>query len=217
MCYILFSSNWVKIARRIHQLNLVEEEEDPDTESDDSDDPDAQNNNHDKKEYDMREEEAYAVLASSKSRAARAAVRRHTQLFVTPPNVRLGLMLVTKEHLNWALVVQKVKKRSPLYGKVFTGDIVLSVDGYEDPRLILDMMEIAVETERRVLVMTPRCRDDDTPLVRVHNSIRDIPDFEQPQQQAVTAGPAEQNRHHATTTTTTTTTTTIQNPDNQNR
>jgi len=128
-------------------------------------------------------EELYAVLAGGRSRAARATTKRNIRLFTAPPGM-LGIQIGTLSHRS-GVMVTKVMPTSPFFGRVFVGDIILSVDGYivaknSPASSVHDIVMLRQDTDRELTILTTpgHCRYEDSNHVLLVGETPDIDDFE---------------------------------------
>jgi hypothetical protein len=95
-----------------------------------------------------------AVAASATSRSAAAAGPLLVLVEITAPKGKLGIVLDTVE--GKGPIVHRVQSESPLKGKVFEGDIIVSINGVDtrpmDATKITTIMIETAENERQLVV-----------------------------------------------------------------
>lgn len=128
-------------------------------------------------------EEIYSALVGRRSRASRAAGKRNITVFTAPPG-KLGIQIGTLPHRT-GVMVTCVMPSSPFFGRIWMGDIILSVDGYDATKnspasTIYDIMTLHQDNDRELTVLTTpgRCRDEYSNEVLMTGNFPDIDDFE---------------------------------------
>jgi len=173
VAYAVLTSNWKRRAKKIYDLNNEDEEkhfpeEDVETITE--------------IEENEEEEEMYAALKSKKRRGAKATARQNLLVLTAPPGV-LGIRIANLVHRPGCTIVE-VFPESPLYGQMFPGDFIISVNEVKvinyTADSVYEVMKLHEHTDRVLTVFTPpnHCQDENSNEVLVERNVPDILDFE---------------------------------------
>mmetsp|Transcript_27373 Transcript_27373/g.40096 ORF Transcript_27373/g.40096 Transcript_27373/m.40096 type:complete len:740 (-) Transcript_27373:208-2427(-) len=142
LSYVLLSTNWKKVARKIREANAATAAGE---ETDDKDDEDGDN-------------ALYASIMGPRSQAARMAARRNIRLLTLPSGARSGIML-GNIHEKRGVYVLMVREWSPLAGSVKAGDSLVALDGQQlsgvNATEVSSMLKATRREEREICICAP--------------------------------------------------------------
>ena len=150
LSYVLLSTDWYRVARKIQRQNAAEETEEEESE-------------------DQEEEALYASLKATKGATAKKAsahrnIRNNIRLLTLPAGTRSGVKLGKIDNRPGSYVV-KVNHWSPLNGVIKPGDSVLFINGHsvsdQTAKYITKHLNKAQPFDRELVVNSPPGEEDD--------------------------------------------------------